>query len=370
MSLPPTSPPTTARGVVLVVDDQLQNVQVVGGLLTREGYEVIPATNGVQALQRLAARTPDLVLLDVLMPGMTGFEVCRGIRDQLGVDAPPVIFLSAADEKDIIVRALECGGVDYVTKPFNKAELLARVQTHIELKLARDAVTRAVREKDELMSMVAHDLKNPLGSLRFSALSLAESGAVSGRLAEETVRHLVTTADEMLAFIERFLSRKAREADPGFVVRVPVDMTEMCGELGRWVHPALQKSIAFTVTAPDEEAATNTDPRALRQVLDNVISNALKFTPFGGTVNVHAKTSGEHIVWIIDDSGPGFSAEDLPRLFQDYTRLSAQPTAGESSTGLGLAIAKRLSDKLGAELNVSRSQLGGACFTLRLPLAH
>lgn len=363
------SPVTTARGVVLVVDDQLKNVQVVGGLLTREGYEVIPATSGEQALQRVAARKPDLVLLDVLMPGLNGFEVCSRMRALWGAEAPPVVFLSAADEKDMIVRALECGGVDYVTKPFNKAELLARVRTHIELKLARDIVARALREKDELLSMVAHDLKNPLGAMRFSAMTLAESEAVSGKTAQEMVDHLVQTSEEMLAFIERFLSRKAREADPAFLVQVPVNIAALCAELSGWQVSAQRKDIALTIATP-EPAVIASDPQVLRQVLDNLISNALKFTPRGGQVRVQVRNEAHHLSWQIDDSGPGFQEQDLPRLFHEYTRLSATPTAGESSTGLGLAIAKRLADRLGADLMASRSELGGACFTLRMALSE
>lgn len=366
--MPDSSPSSSsvARGVVLVVDDQLVNVQVVGGLLTHEGYEVIPATSGTQALQRMSVRRPDLVLLDVLMPELNGFEVCSRIREQFGADAPPVIFLSAADEKDIVVRALACGGVDYVTKPFNKAELLARVQTHIELKLARDAVARAVREKDELMSMVAHDLKNPIGAMRFSAMSLVESGMVSGRIAQETLQHIVTSSEDMLAFIERFLLRKSREADPAFVAQVPVDVQELAADLGHWQTAARRKSIELAITTPPVRTVLPTDPRALRQILDNLISNALKFTPTSGQVKVTIAVNEEAVEWSIEDSGPGFTEEDQLHLFQDYTRLSAQPTNGESSTGLGLAIAKRLAERLGGDLSADRSPLGGACLRLRL----
>lgn len=359
---------TTARGIVLVVDDQLKNVQVVGGLLTNEGYEVIPATSGEQALQRMTARKPDLVLLDALMPDMNGFDVCGRIRAQFGASAPPVIFLSAADEKDMVVRALESGGVDYVTKPFNKAELLARVRTHIQLKLARDTAARAIREKDELMSMVAHDLKNPIGAVRFGAMAVVESGAVTGNSAQEMMQHIVTTSEDMLAFIERFLSRKAREADIGFVALVPVNLALLMAELDHWQTMARRKKITLTITPPAAAVKMTTDPRLLNQILDNLISNALKFTPSGGKVMVHAEVKDGQLILSIDDSGPGFKDDDLPRLFQDYTRLSAQPTAGESSTGLGLAIAKRHAERLGAELSACKSKLGGACFTLSLML--
>jgi len=365
---PPNSHHTHALGVILIVDDQLKNVQLVGGLLTREGYEVIPATSGEQALQRIAARVPDLVLLDVVMPVISGFEVCRQIREMYGSAAPPVIFLSAADEKDIIVQALESGGVDYVTKPFNRAELLARVRTHIELKLARDTVARTVKEKDELMSMVAHDLKNPLGAVRFSAMTLAESGTIGSKIAQEMVGHIVSTSDEMLAFIERFLTRKAKESDPAFLSALPVDVNSICEECATWVSMAKRKNIILTITPPAAKVMMLTDRRVFCQMLDNLVSNAVKFTPPGGTILLSIEVEDGHVQWHVDDSGPGLTDEDLPRLFQDYTRLSAQPTGGESSTGLGLAIAKRLADRLSSTLGASKSALGGARFTIRLPL--
>src|ERR1700744_1336307 len=130
----PAEPP--AR--ILVVDDQPANVQIVGSILGRLGHEIIPASDGATALKRLAVRPADLILLDVLMPGMDGFEVCRQIKEISASSHIPIIFLSAADDKELIVRALNAGGVDYITKPFNQAELISRVQTQLSLKTARD----------------------------------------------------------------------------------------------------------------------------------------------------------------------------------------------------------------------------------------
>src|SRR6266567_75225 len=135
-----TSESISAR--LLVVDDQEANLQVLGTILGRLGFDIVPALDAEQALRRLAARPVDLILLDVLMPGLDGFEVCRRIRANPAWTDIPIIFLSAADDKNLIVRALESGGVDYVTKPFNSAELLSRVRTHLALKTARDRLRR------------------------------------------------------------------------------------------------------------------------------------------------------------------------------------------------------------------------------------
>ena len=147
---PAASPPGSPAGLprtalneagparILVVDDQAINIQVVGSALGNLGHEIIPALDGPTALKRVALRPPDLILLDLLMPGMDGCEVCRQLKESPAWKDIPVIFLSAADDKDFIVRAFDAGGVDYITKPFNQAELLSRVRTQLALKSARD----------------------------------------------------------------------------------------------------------------------------------------------------------------------------------------------------------------------------------------
>src|SRR4051812_5071913 len=139
------------NATILIVDDQEQNLQLVGTVLSMTGYEIIPARSGEEAFQRLAAREPDLILLDLLMPEVDGIEVCRQLKADPRWADLPVIFLSAADDKNLIVEALECGGVDYVTKPFNKAELVTRVRTHLALKQARDQLRELAEDKDELL---------------------------------------------------------------------------------------------------------------------------------------------------------------------------------------------------------------------------
>src|SRR5271169_1207597 len=154
---------------ILVVDDQPANVQIVGAVLGKLGCEIIPASDGATALKRVALRPPDLILLDLLMPGMGGCEVCEQLKKNPDWKDIPVIFLSAADDKDLIVRALDSGGVDYITKPFNQAELISRVRTQLALKAARDRLKQLAEDKDELLGILAHDLKNFLGGMNMSA---------------------------------------------------------------------------------------------------------------------------------------------------------------------------------------------------------
>src|SRR5476651_2154167 len=162
--------PGAAR--ILVVDDQPANIQIVGAVLGKLGHEIIPASDGATALKRVALRMPDLILLDLLMPSMNGFEVCLQLKLNPEWQEIPVIFLSAADDKDMIVRALNSGGVDYITKPFNQAELISRVRTQLALKTARDRLKQLAEDKDELLGILTHDLKNHIGGISMSAALL------------------------------------------------------------------------------------------------------------------------------------------------------------------------------------------------------
>lgn len=370
-TIPTTSFATTvsSRGVVLVVDDQTTNIQVVGTMLTREGYEVIPATSGAQALQRMAARQPDLVLLDVMMPDMDGFEVCRKLREHPDTSALPVIFVSAANDTEAMMRGLEAGGVDYITKPFNKAELLVRVRNQVDLQRARETAARVLRERENIISMVAHDLKNPLGAIRFSAQTLAELKPDQQATADELIQHIVATCDQVVGFVNRFLDRRAQEAEMARITPVRISTTQIQDMLEGWRRTARRKNITFSLHAPGQAVNVRGDLLTLGQILDNLMSNAVKFTPLGSHVAADMKVEGGRLIVSIDDEGPGFNDSDHARMFQDYMRLSARPTGDESSTGLGLAIAKRGADRMGAELILQNRATGsGASARLALPL--
>ncbi len=363
--------PSPGAGRILVVDDQPANIQVVGSILGKLGHEIIPASDGSTALKRLALRPPDLVLLDLLMPGMDGFEVCRRIREDRALEGLPVVFLSAADDKDLIVRALEAGGIDYITKPFNAAELVTRVQTQLGLKQARDRLRQLAEDKDELLGILAHDLKNNLGAMQISAQILArrmvERGdARSGELADM----LLHSSSQLLAFVNQLLANSA--ADHAMVILCqPVRLGEVIsGVVAQYDDAARRKRLrlgARLAEGPDQVLA---DPTALHQVLDNLVSNAVKFSPPGRSIEVSVHGGADGIVECrVRDEGPGFTPEDRVRLFQRYARLSARPTGGEPSTGLGLSIARKLAGAMRGELVCESAPGAGACFVLRLPRA-
>jgi two-component system, sensor histidine kinase and response regulator len=356
---------------ILVVDDQPGNVQIVGSVLGNFGHEIIPASDGATALKRLAVRLPDLILLDVLMPGMNGHEVCRQVKANPAWKDIPVIFLSAADDKDLIVRALNAGGVDYITKPFNHSELVSRVRTQLALKHARDRLKQLAEDKDELIGILTHDLKNYLGGVNMSAELLRNQ---SKRSNDEKLsllsENIYRSTGQLLTFLKEFLANAS--ADYGFVVKPGrVELVAIAKNVvAQYQETARRKNLEIKIDFPQTETVVLADATALDQVLDNLVSNAIKFSPPGKEIGVSVRVTDSHADCIVRDQGPGFTAEDKPRMFRRYGRLSARPTGGEPSTGLGLSIVLKLVQAMNGELLCDSQNDQGTTFTVRLPRAN
>lgn len=361
------TPTENGHARILVVDDQPANVQIVGSVLGKLGHEIIPAEDGLTALKRVALKLPDLILLDLLMPGMDGCQVCLQLKANPDWQHIPVIFLSAADDKDLIVRALDSGGVDYITKPFNQAELVSRVRTQLALKAARDQMRQLAEDKDELLGILAHDLKNYLGGMNVSAGLLQRQVARSGDdRAKQLAENILRSSGQSLAFVKEFLANAA--ADHGFSFNsAPVNLTEIAAATVReFEEAAQQKGILIETDFPPTPVEALADTSALDQVLDNLISNAIKFSTPGKRVFLSVRLADLHAECLVRDEGPGFSASDKTRMFRRYGRLSARPTGGEPSTGLGLSIVRKLVLGMGGELSCESEEGKGAVFTVRL----
>jgi two-component system sensor histidine kinase/response regulator len=353
---------------LLVVDDQPANVQVVGSTLGKLGYEIVPASDGPTALKRLALRLPDLILLDVLMPEMDGYEVCQRIRANPDWSGIPIIFLSAADDKELIVKALEAGGVDYITKPFNHAELISRVRTHLALKAARDRLRQLAEDKDELLGILAHDLKNHLGGMQMSAQLLKERTAALGDARVTMLcENICQSGGQLLAFVKEFLANAA--AEHGFTPREEtVNLSEAAARaVQQYQETARRKDLRLRAAQAGDGVLVRADANALNQVLDNLLSNAVKFSLPHKEISVTVRANGKAAECVVQDQGPGFTAEDKARMFRRYGRLSARPTGGEPSTGLGLSIVRKLVEAMAGELTCESAPGQGAAFTVRLP---
>jgi len=351
-----TSPDREAS-TILIVDDQERNIQVVGTTLAAFGFDFMIANSGEQALERVGNRIPDLVLLDVLMPGMDGFQVCQAFQEVPGMEGVPVIFLSADDEKNTVVRALEGGGVDFITKPFNKAELLARVRAHLELKHSRDRLQELITAREKFVEVMAHDLKNWVGGANFGAKMLVE---MKESLPEQAQR-LSLTVDESsskaLEFIEEFLENTRSSRVDFELTSKRIDLVEVCRESKSHCEAlAAAKGIKIGLNVPETAVFVESDRGAVLRIIDNLLSNAIKFSPRDSDLSL--SLDDDPAVLTVEDCGPGFTDDDREQMFQPYKRLSARPTGGEISTGLGLSVVKQLADLLDLVIDVINTGQG------------
>ena len=351
------------NALVMVVDDQEANVSAVGGLLARDGFDVAPCLSGKEALASIAAEVPDLVLLDMRMPGMDGFDVLKALQADDATKEIPVIFLTADHERESLVRAFSAGAVDYVTKPFVPEELLSRVRAHTGLKLARDHMQQLAEERQESLELIAHDLRNHFTNVLFSAEMLAGKSQDEG--AAKLVESIRGAADSGLLFLQAVLDQAAGEArgeavEPLPVAQVVQDAVDAHSERARAKDMRLDLQLERGLLVRGQRLA-------LCHVLQNLVSNAVKYAPTGSVVMVKAVAHKDRARLLVIDQGPGIPEAEQGDLFRRFAKLSSQPSGGETSTGLGLSLAKQKARAMGGDLWYDPAPSGGACFTLELP---
>ncbi|HRN60934.1 MAG TPA: hybrid sensor histidine kinase/response regulator [Luteimonas sp.] len=356
-------------GRVLVVDDQPSNLRTISALLSRKGYSVQTAGSGEDALRQLAEQPPDLLLLDMMMPGMDGFELLQEVRANAAWAALPAVFLTAAHDRELLLHAFDAGAVDYVTKPFMPEELLARVQAHIGLKLTRDRLERVARERQELVNLVAHDLKNPLTSI-FFASDLLITGQTRPERVPRYLQMVRDSAEDALGYIRRYLETQASARS-----QAGAEPAQAClAELADWLERryALQldeRGARLRIDPVEEETTVAIDPLVLRQVCENLLSNAIKYAPGSDIeLSVHGGAPG-FLRLHVEDRGPGIAKAQQSKLFTPFFRAGAVDTANEASSGLGLSLARQIIEALGGDLRYEDRDGGGACFVLELPEA-
>ena len=380
--------PSPSESLILVVDDVLQNIQVVVTMLREAGYSIMPATSGAAALQRVQKKPPDLILLDLMMPDMDGLEVCRRLKAEPATRNIPIIFLTASNEMSHLVQGLEAGAVDYVTKPFNPPELLARVRTHLELKHSRDIIVRYTEqlahlnnEKNEFMGIAAHDLRNPLSAIKgyaemmvedANALALGEVKDLKACAVELDAngRKIGDTAARMAEMVQNLLDANRIERGEMQLNLVPIDLAAAVAAVLETQRPrAVAKQQTFHWQNEAGPVSVLADATVLTQVIENLVSNAVKYSPTGKNIYVRLRRSPDGTRIEVQDEGPGLSAEDQKKLFGKFARLSAKPTGGEHSTGLGLSIVKKMVEAMNGKV-WCESELGkGATFFAEFPTA-
>ena len=364
---------SASAGVILVVDDQAANVKVVSILLGRNGYDVLSATNGPEALLAIQARIPDLILLDMMMPGMDGFELLGALHAQPALRDVPAVFLTAAHDRDLLLRAFESGAVDYVTKPFMPEELLARVSTHIGLKQTRDRLERVARERQELVNLVAHDLKNPLTSVLFASEMLQRPDCKPER-APRYLQIIRDSTQDAVGYIRRYLEGQASALDSANA-RATSAHSACLRETVDWLAQRYELQLEsngmhLCLHVPERSGRVAIEALVLRQVAENLVSNAMKYARAGGELELLVRASAPGY-WqlVVQDRGPGIPVAKQRELFKPFQRLSEHDPAGGLSSGLGLSLARQIVADAGGQLWYEDREGGGARFIIELPQA-
>lgn len=350
---------------ILLVEDNEMNLDVMQRRLSKRGYDVTSATNGREALALLEEQRFDLALFDVMMPEVSGLEALAEVRKTHSLADLPVIMVTAKSQGEDVIEALRLGANDYVTKPIDFPVLFARLQTHLELR-------RLTALKDEFLRMASHDLKNPLTEV-LGVASLLEATVPPGTPMPPQLHELVgsmkKSARRMQHIIEDFLDLQVLEEGALRLALAPTDLGELARELVDANRTyAEEKHITLVYEPPAHAAMVMADARRLAQVVQNLVDNALKFSPSGSRVRVGVVLEGDTALLEVHDSGPGLTPEDHAKAFRKYARLQAQPTGGEKSSGLGLAICKQLVERHeGGRIGVRNAPTGGAVFWIGLP---
>lgn len=361
---------------LLIVDDNPHNIQILATMLSQQNYSLSFAQNGQMALKLIAQQDFDLILLDIQMPDINGFEVCERLKANPQTADIPVIFITATVGSEHIIRGFKLGAVDYINKPLEQFEIQARVRTHLELKRTRDQLqkqnqelSQLNREKSRLLEIVSHDLRTPL-TVIVSGLEWLKRQAQKKPEAlsfiTARVKKMESASERMEDMITHFLNQKSIES--GQVQRSVSSFNldqliqEICITHREWL---LAKAITLYYH-PDHQIEITNDRGALVQVVENLLSNAIKFSPQHRDIWLKTSAQNQKVKIEIIDEGPGFSQEELVDLFERTGPRSAMPTFGESSTGLGLSIVRKMVKHLNGHITC-RPTTQGSHFIVEFP---
>lgn len=335
------------RNTILIVDDIPQNIQLAAQHIKALEFKLLYATSGKDALQILAKNPVDLILLDVMMPEMNGYDCCRQIRTNYQWRDIPVIFLTARNEVNDIIQGFEAGGSDYITKPFYGQELVARVKTHLELKSHRDRLEQRELQLKELLHILSHDLRNSLSGITMTmdlaAMEKAGLDQYQGRL-----RDLSSNGLDILDLVRTMLVLEEK----------PLKLTSVL--LNDCIHHCIhllstrieEKGITMDLDMEEEYHVLAEETSLINSVLMNILTNALKFSYRNGMISIGVRTSERGIRLTVRDRGTGIPSDLEPHLFDVRKGQSLKGTEGEKGSGFGLPLVKKFMNAYGGDVEL------------------
>jgi len=362
---------------ILIVEDSPMIRKKLRFLLEKVDFEVFEAKSGEEGIWLAQECLPDMILLDVVMDRMDGFETCRRLKEMDEFRDVPIVFLTGKTETEHIAHGFKVGASDYIGKPFNPHEALPRIRTHLKIRVLSAFRQRNIDElkklnvaKDKLLRMASHDLRNPLSAISGLA-DLLKMGA-AGEMNEEQSEMIGTihsAAESMMQTLSDLLDLSSMESNKVKLEVADADPVELASSLVNLFRvSANKKKIDLRLEKSGDLAKIPMDTHQIRRVVENFLSNAIKFSPFETTIRLAVWQDGDRSYFDVEDEGPGIAPEEQKLLFKEFGRTSNKPTAGEKSTGLGLSICRRIAEEHGGTVSMCNLDPRGARFRLELPV--
>ncbi len=361
---------------ILIVDDVVSNVLLLKILLTNEKFQVSTAANGNQCLEKVKTEHPDLILLDVMMPDLSGFDVAVILKKDPETRDIPIIFLTALNSPSDLVKGFQVGANDFLTKPFNKEELVMRVMHQIELVAAKrmivqqnEELKRTISNRDKMYSVIAHDLRSPMASIRM-VLNLVVN-VVSKDVVGDEIFGLLDKAnresEETHDLLDNLLKWTKSQTGRLNVVTQDLDLNDIVPGVVDIFHMiADMKGINLQYLSDHEHLVVRADNDMLKTIIRNFISNAVKFTPDGKAIEVFCCNEGDFARISVRDHGVGIAPERVATIFSDGE--TTYGTGGEEGSGLGLQLCKDFARKNGGDVRVESVLGEGSTFSVTVPL--
>ncbi len=372
---------TQQRHKILIVDDIPKNIQILGNILSKENYQIAYAQSGEQALSITKHQAFDLILLDIMMPEMNGFEVCKVLKANPQTSDIPIIFLTAKADMNSIVKGFVVGGQDYITKPFNASELLARTITHIQLheqKLALAEMNEKLEEKvkertlqleeaykrlnqlekakTDFLAIISHELRTPLNGITGLTTLLNLTSLTEEQ--QQYIHYLEDVANRLTRFSETALlitDLRTNKNQPDFLPTQVKYIMETTLHQFEEKNKGKYRSVQVKMANDDLMLAANTT--LVKKSLEMLMENACKFAGTAAEIRLSVSATKEHILLVCEDNGPGFSMESQKRLFELF---STGDILHEEGTGLSLAAIKLIMDYHNGKIEVRNKEAGGA----------
>ncbi len=361
---------------LLVVDDVQTNVLLLKALLGKEGYGILVANNGQEALEVIRNENPDLILLDVMMPGMDGFEVAERLKSEEFRCEIPIIFLTALDDTQSIVNGFKLGVGDFISKPFRKEELMVRIKHQLSLVAARriieeknEELRKTIAGRDKMYSVIAHDLRSPMASMKMllnTIMMSVEKDKIDPDIFD-MLEMSNKTSEEVFSLLDNLLKWTKSQLGKLTVIPQKLDISELADGVVEVMNSVAEVKHIKLIRTDHESFFVYVDIEMIKSILRNLISNAVKFSNPDSEIKVGIKAEDGKVIVSVTDSGKGIKKEDQHKLLKDSTHFTTYGTNSEEGSGLGLLLCQDFARKNGGELWFESEENLGSVFSFSLP---